>query len=278
MLLIASLCAFVKQDEGEGGFGVRIAQRLTEAASWRLAAELVRRHPELEVRDFFWRIPGAGPPGRYVLLLESRSTGQHFHIDLMSANGATHLLEDFASFLAVSDVRTIVEELETYFELGSPASTPVTTSQAIGFRLVAEGLIRRLFERQALTALPCSLDWDDGIGVEPVFTPGFEEAWAVLGEGRFLWNVVAFDAADTLNVPAHHEEIRRPSGYRSGPIPDSPEPFWMGGLDMNKPLTGVWIDPGGGRALLPSGAAVDLEELYRRNSRSLTRASLEIFG
>ena len=275
MLLIASLCAFVKQDEGEGGFGVRIAQRLTEAASWRLAAELVRRHPELEVRNFFWRIPGAGPPGRYVLLLESRSTGQHFHIDLMSANGATHLLEDFASFLSVSDVRTIVEELETYFELGSPASTPVTTSQAIGFRLVAEGLIRRLFERQALTALPGSFDYSWG---DAWIAPGLEKARAVLGDSRFLWNVVAFDAADTLNVPAHYEEIRRPTGYRSGPIPDSPEPFWMGGLDMNKPLTGVWIDPGGGRALLPSGAAVDLEELYRRNSRSLTRASLEIFG
>ena len=275
MLLIASLCAFAKQDEGEGRFGVRIAQRLTEAASWRLAAELVRRHPELEVRNFFWRIPGAGPPGRYVLLLESRSTGQHFHIDLMSANGATHLLEDFASFLSVSDVRTIVEELETYFELGSPASTPVTTSQAIGFRLVADGLIRRLFERQALTALPGSFDYSNE---DAWIAPGLEEAWETIGDGRFLWKLVAFDAADTLNVSAQYEEIRRPDGHRSGPIPDSPEPFWMGGLDMNKPLTGVWIDPGGGRALLPSGAAVDLEELYRRNSRSLTRASLEIFG
>ena len=265
---------------------MRISQRLAEVIAWRAVAELVRRHPEFEEVEFFWRIPGAGPPGyyaarfridqrwRYLGLLPS---GESNVADQERIDMRIDMITEF------NDVRSWAEHIEQRFGLVSPSSTPSTTRQAIGFRLVAETLGRRLAERPFATAMPANLSNSSGTLYEhPEYTSAMRAMWGMTAEygyKTFLWELLPVDE-QRLGIPYRDEmEISRAALERSE-IVESPEKAWeaLAQVKRHMPVAGVMIAPQTGRAQLQNGEIVDLEALYNESGRSITMASTALFA
>ena len=135
------------------GEHVQVPRHVAEAASWRLAAELIRRHP-----DDLWAVETHPMTGQYDCLTILERSGARHHTPLFQLNRmpgghvtsrswfSTHA--DRANWLDVifsSDMRReIVAPLEQLEGLSVPSETPPTTPQSIGARVIAAALWTRL--------------------------------------------------------------------------------------------------------------------------------------
>ena len=260
---------------------------MSEAMAWRAVAELVRRHPEFDDVEFFWRIPGAGAPGYYAACFRIderwRYLGLHPdpHPGLEEPGRIDMAIETIASF---HDVRSWAAYVEQRFALNSPANTPATTRQAVGFRLVAEVLGRRLAERPFTTALPAEPggdDWETWFP-HPEYTKALRALHGMKAHGgysNYLWEVLPIHE-QRLGIPYLDEmEINRVAPDRTQSI-ESPEKAWkaLAQVTRHLPTFGVIIAPQVGKAQRPDGEVVDLEALYNDNGRSTARTSFALFG
>lgn len=131
-----------------------IDAQLRDAASWMLAAELVRRHPGQLVIDHAVPIEGVGYIGLGVF--EARPVNERrmvafipqtpkYHPTAFDEGPITDDRPNWPHFVLSSDRQRIIEDLERRCRLDPPASTPSTTSSTISYRIIA-----RFMERAAL--------------------------------------------------------------------------------------------------------------------------------
>lgn len=181
------------------------------------------------------------------------------------------------------DIREWAMKVEETFELNSPSSTPATSRAAIGFRLVAEVLHRRLCERPSVTAMPANLSNSSGaIYQHPAYNSALRSLWgadASYGYETFLWHI----------LPARPDELHQGrgleweafaagSGERAGSV-GALEQAWNDRMQkIAVTVPPMWIAPQRGLALNASGEIVDLMDLYEENGRSVSRASVALFG
>lgn len=135
------------------GEQMQLPQPFAEAASWRLAAELVRRHP-----DDLWVVETHPMTGQYDCLTILERSGDRrfepiFQLNRMPGGHVTprswfSTQTDRANWLDVvfsSDLRReIVVPLERLEGLSVPGETPSTTPRSIGARVIATALWTRL--------------------------------------------------------------------------------------------------------------------------------------
>ena len=113
---------------------------VVEAASWKLATDLVRRHPELSV----FRYHPAG--GQYDCLAIRSDNGLHIdlnregriHVHTLDGGSGTSNWEpaEWTMYLA-SDPREFVAEVEQAVRLPRVDSLPATTPKTLTYRLLA---------------------------------------------------------------------------------------------------------------------------------------------
>lgn len=265
---------------------MRVHHRQSEALAWRAVAELIRRHPEFEEIEFFWRIPGAGPPGYFALRFLAR--GRWFYIGLSPIDGigsVTRERIDLSIKLLAhfTDMRAWATSVEQTFELNSPGSTPATSQAAIGFRLVADLLHRRLCERPFATAMPANLSNSSGTSYEhPDYRSVLRSLWgedASYGYETFLWHVLSARPIKTDQGRGPEWDTILSGDGEHASEDDGLESTWDNELQQVAGAAApTWVAPQRGLALNTFGETVDLLDLYESNSRSVTRTSIALFG
>ncbi len=222
----------------------------------------MRRHPEADDVQFFWRVPGAGPPGYFMLRIDG------FEIPITPSPRDSPDAVGAYDLISGAHVTAAIRPIEASVGLPSPPTTPATDRQSIAFRLVADALGRSLFSRWGLTAWPAEIGWGFGMEWEaPTFEQARRTLWGDAYRGAyesFLWEVVAFDG--DASVAPSIDELEHP---------DSPGAFWRAAGSHDG---GTFVAPQRGVAMRHDGSVVDLLELYNANRRSVTRTSLALFG
>lgn len=122
---------------------MELNRTVLEAASWRLASELVRRHPQLRILRTH---PGGGMYDVLVILASEDDSG--FRIDL-NRNGRIHILGsasgrtgadqepvEWSDYLC-SDPRDFLVRLERAAGLTSPPNVPSSTPRSLTYRVLA---------------------------------------------------------------------------------------------------------------------------------------------
>jgi hypothetical protein len=221
-----------------------------EAASWRLASELVRRHPATT------RIRHTQPcSGQYDCLTITSATGVKGHIDL-NREGRIHLLQRFDGepgdqrepiewdeYLQ-ADPRAFLDELERAAGLPTPTHVPPSTARTLTYRVLA-----------ALAATAFK-------SVHPIeIQPGY---WANdLGSGPNA-------ALDSF--PAIPDEL--PRSERDDPHGTAGSRFWVV-LRDHVPILAFEEDEG--MAWTPHfDDSVDVEDLFNRSRRNVLVVTIEL--
>lgn len=147
----------------EVGERVTVPAHLSMAAAWRVAAELIRRHPDelyaLEMHpatgqydcvSIFKRV---GDEHRFHSALIHMNHKDRGHITGSSWQGGDDPRFNWLEVLFARDFREeIIIPLERAEELDSPSQTPPTTRRSIGARVVAEALLGRALSNTPLVA------------------------------------------------------------------------------------------------------------------------------
>lgn len=160
----------------EAGERVAVPKHYAEMCSWKVAAELVRRHPEQFV--VIETHPGGGQYD--CLSIYERQTdegrerfrrfadlnrGPRGHITSQGWGVDTERL-NWLDVLFSEHLRDeVIIPLERADDLASPRETPLTTSSTVGVRLIAELLAMRVVSRDRLTALNGVIDGSYGAGI-----------------------------------------------------------------------------------------------------------------
>lgn len=145
---------------------------LVEAASWALARDLTRRHPELSILKYH---PGGG---QYDCLAIRSASG--LHIDLNRV-GRIHVHADHTgdsvrtepvewNDYLEADPREFVERLERIVGLPHVTSIPVTTPRVLTYRVLAAFSHLHAFGRHADISMS-TLDSSGGMGGGPAAWP-----------------------------------------------------------------------------------------------------------
>ncbi|MEY3258342.1 MAG: hypothetical protein RI954_368 [Actinomycetota bacterium] len=154
------------------GEAMQLSRPIAEAASWRLAAELIRRHP-----DELYAIETHPMTGQYDCLSIYRHTGANRHDAVFQLNrmpgGHVTPKSWFSTqgerfnwldvMLSVDLRREIVVPLEHMEGLVPPRETPQTTRTSIGARVIATALWSRL-QSSPMYALNGVLDSSGAFG------------------------------------------------------------------------------------------------------------------
>lgn len=119
-----------------------MSRQLIEAASWRLVAEILRRHPYLRVTETH---PGGGQYDCLSILLGSEASEAHSQIALNRAGsvhfllGADHLTwsEFWNDYLSASDPVHIVREVCAKARLPAVRRLPPSTPAVVIYRFIA---------------------------------------------------------------------------------------------------------------------------------------------
>ena len=116
-----------------------------EAASWRLAANLIRRHPrELLCLETH---PGGGQYDCLTLVARNDQSSIHTtqlnregSLAIHTKNGGADALRNesiWADLARTSDLASIVNEIERHAGLAMPSSTPAATDYSVSIRFIA---------------------------------------------------------------------------------------------------------------------------------------------
>lgn len=173
-------------DPAVGGWG---ANRFAVAQSWWIAAELVRRHPELMVYE---KHPGGGQydvlavatPDQFSpiahdpspqVMLNRVGTIQIHH------DGRSEMVADWIAVLAAASPHEVIKDIEAKTRWGSPSATPSTTARAIGYRFFAAALAMLINDRHPWDVRSESLDSSDWGLARAGLIDGFADVDAELG-------------------------------------------------------------------------------------------------
>jgi hypothetical protein len=224
-----------------------VDRTVVEAASWRLASELVRRHPATT------RIRHTQPGGgQYDCLAIVSAADDEGHVDL-NRNGRIHLLQRFDGLAGPefepiewdnylqADPRAFVDDLERSIGLPTPSHVPPSTSRTLTYRVLAA---------LAVTASK---------SVHPIeIQPGY---WDTSG-----WGGGPNDALDSF--PAIPDVVRRPGRDDSG------ERFWVV-LRDGVPILALHEDEG--MAWAPHhDESFDLMDYFEQSRRNVLAVTVEL--
>ena len=139
----------INRQHHEAGEHVNLPYPLIRALAWRVASELIRRHPDkLRVIETH---PGGGQYDCVKVLCRDREESLIVYLNLVGhlthgawfqdSGGSSELSDvrfNWLDVLGTEDLRQdIIEPLEASSGLTSPKATPVTTDRSIGPRLLA---------------------------------------------------------------------------------------------------------------------------------------------
>ncbi len=165
----------IDQDLHDAGEQVVVPKHYAEMASWRIAAELMTRHPDqivvIETHPagglydclsvYLRQTDEAGKP--WIRPLVDLNRGPRRHITTRTGTGGDRL--NWIDVLFAADLRRdVIGRIEHECEIESPTTTPETTKSSIGVRLIDELLSLRVASRSPLTALNGVFDGSDGAG------------------------------------------------------------------------------------------------------------------
>ncbi len=148
---------------------LELNRQLVEAASWRIVAELIRRHPELAVIETH---QGGGTadaltllrPGRMMndgAISLSRVGSAHFH-SFEGAPDPDSWTGFWLDYVTAADPRSVVLELERRAGLHAPAVVPASTPCIVAYRVIAAILATAVFGRPSVE---CRNGMDDNSGM-----------------------------------------------------------------------------------------------------------------
>jgi len=177
------------------------------AGAWRVAAELIRRHPEelyaLELHpatgqyncvSIFSRI--SDEHRNHPALMHFNHAGRG-HITGKSWQGGDDLRFNWLDVLLAADFRDeIITPLERAEGLSSPSQTPPTTRQSVGARVVAEALLGQALSNAPLVAANGVYD-SSGMGGSYVCDFYFKQF------GTMIEQIVGRPDADLNGHPAY---------------------------------------------------------------------------
>lgn len=237
------------------GEKIAVPRHYAEMASWQVAAELVRRHPEKFV--VIETHPGGG---QYdcLSIYERRGDGDgpkfpnFAHLNRIPRGHITSRgwgVEadrlNWVDVLFADDLRNeVIIPLEDYGAITSPSHSPPTTPSSIGVRLIAEVLSLRVATRKPLTALNGVADSSYGSGIRGELFAEFPAITNVVSESEDF---------DIETVPA----------YR----------YWfvcLGASSGSERSVLFGVDTWDGKLWFRNEAAVDLMNLYRDYGSDIT--------
>jgi len=237
------------------GEKIAVPRHYAEMASWQVAAELVRRHPnEFVVIETH---PGGG---QYdcLSIYERRGVGDRprflnfAHLNRIPRGhitsrgwGVDEKRLNWVDVLFADDLRNeIIIPLEDYGSIAPPAQTPPTTPSSIGVRLIAEALSLRVATRSPLVALNGVHDSSNGSGIRGELFAEFQAITNVMSES---------DDFDIETVPA----------YR----------YWfvcVGADGGSERRTLFGVDTWDGKLWYKNESEVDLMDLYKDYGSDIT--------
>lgn len=247
----------------ESGDGVLVPRHVAQAAAWRVAAELIRRHS-----DDLYAIelhPGMGQHHQLALYVREGSEiarpGSIFRLGVSRGgrlNGRSLTEKGYTRFhwidvlFALNLNREIIHELEMGEDLPSPPVSPPLNQKSIGAYVIATALAMRMLSARPLEANNGVYD-SSGLEGSAVCTEYFKE----------------FDSMiDEIAGHENHDNLREHPAYR----------FWFLGTAYMSydapPILG--IDTGTGRVWGKSVTAGDLMTMYHRSNSDIYRLISEL--
>ena len=227
----------------------RMGRHLVFAASWRVTAEIGRRHPDLLVLETH---PGGGQydclsiiggtPPRIPWIALNREGSAHFH-----RSGSEPMSSLWNDVATTSDLKPIVVELEQRAGLPKVGPLPTSTPSVIVYRLVAHWLAEHVFDRDL---------WDCRNGV---YDSSGDE-----GGRRTDW-VAAFPAASKHLAAQESDDAFPDPAYR----------FWFL-IKNDAPFAA--FESSTGTCWASDGNTHYLPALYADCGRSIGRLSCNVFG
>lgn len=175
-----------------------ISQQLRVIASWRLAAELVRRYPHM--LRIIETHPGGGQYDCLDLVEHQPPRPVITHLSL-NRHGSAHgehgtYAEVWEHAVSTDDPRGLLDRLAALTNLPPVSHVPPSTPAVVVYRLIAAALAQAAFGR---VKSECRSGYLDSSGMDG---SGVREAWfAHFPEARH--RLAASDANDVLGVPAY---------------------------------------------------------------------------
>jgi len=149
--------------------------QLIEAASWRLVAEVLRRHPHLQVVETH---PGGGQSDCLSILLEDDASGPDSQIALNRSGGVHffagvdhrhHWPEFWNDYLSAPDPRRIVSEVCGKAGLPAVRRLPASTPAVVVYRFIAAFMATSIMGRKSWE---CRNGYNDSSGMEGSYVRG----------------------------------------------------------------------------------------------------------
>jgi len=239
----------------EAGERIAVPRHYAEMASWQVAAELVRRHPnEFVVIETH---PGGGQYDCLSIYERRGDKNRPKFLNFADLNriprghitsrgwGVDEERLNWVDVLFAADLRSeIIILLENHGALASPTQTPPTTPSSIGVRLIAEVLSLRVATRSPLVALNGVADSSHGSGIRGELFAEFPAIANVVSES---------DEFNIETVPA----------YR----------YWFvcTGADGGSERSALFgVDTWDGKLWFKSESEVDLMDLYKDYGSDIT--------
>jgi hypothetical protein len=231
---------------------------IAQAAAWRVAAELIRRHPEdlfaiemhqgtgqYDCLSIFQRDDQFGSP------IIQMNQAQFGHISPRSYEGDPELRHNWLDVLLSENLREdVIIPLEQCEGLPTPPETPATTRQSIGPRVIAEALAGNLMSTKRLVA-----------------SNGVHDSSGMFGSGVCREDFEAFDAMVDQLREADDDRLDAHPAYR----------FWFlryVAREATKPVLG--IDTWNGIVWSKGSVAGDLMSMYDAADRDIASLTAQL--
>jgi hypothetical protein len=252
----------IKSSIHDAGERLDLPYRFKELGSWRIAAELVRRHPEellviethpgdgqYDCLSIYRRSHHSSRSGLETFLQMNRAGRGHVDAEVPSEEG--RIRPNWLDIMATSDLRNdVVLPIEQSREIESPSKTPATTSRSVGVRLIAEMLQVQVHHHVAFTA-----------------RNGMEDSSGMGGTGVREVLFREFGILDQLNEHEDDDVLEEPA-YR----------FWFVKSTDSRNTPVAAIDVRNGLVWTKSLRGSDLMSMYGAQGRSMVRLAATLLS
>ena len=218
----------------------RFADRFALQQSWRIASDLVRRHPEMTVSRL------ENPEQIPIIIVHAGPVGVRVQFDL---TGGIKFLEDqqvqridWLDVFAASDATTTLETIERRVGLGVPTSAVTMTKRSLVYDVIATILALKLDDQRAWQVLPLTLLTSDSATLEATFDSMADFSTAGAAADDYLDEIhkLVEYSADSTSMFRWHE------------------PLWL----LLRDLEPVAVLDEAGFAHLVDGTRIDLMRMY----------------
>jgi hypothetical protein len=246
----------------EAGEHLDLPYRFKELGSWRIASELIRRHPEdllviethpctgqYDCLSIYRR--NRHDSSSYLKIFLQMNRARKSHVDAHVPTSSGRERPNWLDVMMVTDLRRhIIVPIEESRGMEGPSETPVTTSRSIGVRLIAEMLQIQVHHSEPLTAHN-GMEDSSGMGGTGVRESLFR-ATGILDQ---LDN---HEDDDVREQPAYRFWFVKPANSRKGPI---------AAIDVRNGL--IWTK---------KASEADLLSMYDDAGRSAVRLATLVVG